>query len=78
MRDLLVGILTSLAQSHPYLLSASALIGSFWLIRSFIHKGRLFTQHLTKEVRGGKAELGEWGDDLSKLRHELTTWKSEP
>ncbi|MGA8807403.1 MAG: hypothetical protein WB973_05955 [Thermoanaerobaculia bacterium] len=78
MQDLLVGTLTSLAQSHPYLLGASALIGSFWFVRSLIHKARLVTQHLTKEVHGGKAELGEWGSDLSELWRELTTWKADP
>jgi hypothetical protein len=78
MRDLLVGTLTSLAQSHPYLLGASALIGSLWLIRSFIHKARMFTEQLTNQVRGGKAELREWGEELSELARELTTWKADP
>jgi hypothetical protein len=31
MRELLVEALTSLAESHPYLLAASAFIGAFWL-----------------------------------------------
>ena len=75
MRELVVEVLTYFAESHPYLLLACALIGSFWLLRSFIHKARLFTQHLTNEIRGGKAEFREWGGELSDLRRELTTWK---
>jgi hypothetical protein len=78
MRDLLVATLISLAKSHPYLLGASALSGSSWFVRSLIHKARLVTQHLTKEVRGGKAELGEWGNDLAELWRELTTRKVDP
>ena len=78
MRELLLEALTSLAESHPYLLAASAFIGAFWLARSFIHKARLFTEHLLKEVRGGKAELREWIEAARKLKHELTTWKTEP
>lgn len=77
MRDLVVGFLTSLAEHHPYLLLACAFIGSIWLARSLLHKVRLFTQTLVKEVRGGKAELREWGGDLSELKRELTTWKEE-
>jgi len=52
MRELLVGFLTSLAESHPYLLAACALIGFLWLARSTLHKARLFTQTVLKEVRG--------------------------
>ena len=78
MRELVVGLLTNLAESHPYLLLACAFIGSIWFARSLLHKTRLFTQTLVKEVRGGKAELREWGDDLSELRHVLTTWKRRP
>jgi len=78
MRELLVGFLTSLAESHPYLLAACAFIGFLWLARSTLHKARLFTQTVLKEVRGGKVELREWAGDLSELRRELTTWKPEP
>lgn len=78
MRELLVDTLTSLAESHPYLLAACAFIGAFWLARSTIHKARLFTEHLLKEVRGGKAELREWLPALRDLKRELTTWKTEP
>lgn len=77
MRDLVVGLLTSLAESHPYLLLACAFIGSIWLARSLLHKARLFTQALVKEVRGGKVELREWRGDLSELKRELTSWKSD-
>ena len=75
MQDL-VGILISLAQSHPYLLGASALIGSFWLFRSVIHKARIFTVQLSGQIRDSKAELREWARELSELRRELTRWKS--
>jgi hypothetical protein len=78
MRELLVEVLTSFAESHPYLLLACALIGSMWLARSLVHKARLFTQTVLKEIRGGKAELREWSGELSELKRELTTWKSEP
>jgi hypothetical protein len=78
MRELVVGFLTCIAEEHPYLLLACAFIGSIWLARSMLHKARLFTQTLVKEVRGGKAEIHEWAGDLSELRHELTTWKSDP
>lgn len=75
MRVFVVSFLTYLAQSHPYLLLACAFIGSIWLARSVLHKVRLFTQTLLKEVRGGKVELRAWGDDLLELKRELTTWK---
>lgn len=78
MREFVVDLLICLAQGHPYLLLACAFIGSIWLSRSLLHKVRLFTQTLVKEVRGGKAELREWSGDLSELRHELTTWKPKP
>lgn len=78
MRELVVKLLTSLAESDPYVLLACALIGSFWLARSVVHKLRLFTQHVTKELRGGKSELDEWAGDLSELKRELTKWKSDP
>jgi hypothetical protein len=77
MRELLVKSLISLASSQPYLLSSCAFIGAFWLARSFIHKARLFTEHVLKEVRGGKAELREWLPVLRELGRELTTWKGE-
>ncbi len=75
MRDLVVEFLKSIAESHPYLLLACAFIGSIWLARSMLHKARLFTQTLVKEIRGGKTELRAWGGDLSELRRELTRWK---
>lgn len=78
MTDLIVGLLIALAKSHPYLLLACAFIGSIWLIRSLLHKLRLFTQTLVKEVRGGKVELRKWSGDLSELKRELTSWKSDP
>lgn len=78
MHDFVVSFLTSLAQSYPYLLLACAFIGSIWLARSLVHKARLFTQTVLKEVRGGKAELSEWGADLSELKRELTSWKVDP
>lgn len=78
MRDLVVCFLTSVAEEHPYLLLACAFIGFLWLVRSAVHKLRLFTQHVTKEVREGKVEIHEWAGDLSELKRELTTWKSEP
>jgi hypothetical protein len=78
MRDLVVEFLKSIAESHPYLLLACAFIGSIWLARSLLHKLRLFTQTLVREVRGGKVELHEWAGDLSELRRELTTWKADP
>lgn len=78
MRELVVGFLISFAQGHPYLLLACAFIGSIWLARSLVHKARLFTQTLLKEVRGGKVELREWGADLSELKREVTTWKGDP
>lgn len=77
MRDLIVVLLTSLAQSHPYLLLACVVIGSIWLARSLLHKARLFTRTLTKEVRETKTELREWAGDLSELVRELTTWKTD-
>lgn len=78
MRELLVEVLTSFAESHPYLLLACALIGSMWLARSLLHKARLFTRTLVNEIHGGKAELREWGAELSELRREVTNWKSDP
>lgn len=78
MRELLVEVLTSLARSYPYLLGAAALIGSFWLFRSVIHKARMFTEQLTGQIRDSKGELREWGITLRKLKRELTTWKSDP
>ena len=77
MRNLIVGLLVSLAQSHPYLLLACVVIGSIWFARSLLHKTRLFTRTLTKEVRETKTELREWSGDLSELKRELTTWKTE-
>jgi hypothetical protein len=77
MQDLIVGFLISLAKGHPYLLLACVVVGLIWFARSALHKARMFTQTLVKEVRGSKAELRELGGDLSELRHELTTWKPE-
>lgn len=77
MRELVVLVLTSVAESHPYLLLACALIGSIWLARSGIHKARLFTQTLVTQVRDGKREIREWTGDLSELKRELTTWKDD-
>lgn len=78
MRELLVEVLTSFAQSNPYLLGAAALIGSFWLVRSIIHKARIFTEQLTVQVRDSKGEIHEWAMALRKLIRELTRWKSDP
>jgi hypothetical protein len=78
MRDLVVALLTYFVEHSPYLLLACAFIGLLWLVRSVVHKLRLFVQHVTKEVREGKAELREFGGDLSDLRRELTTWKPGP
>ena len=78
MRDLVVEFLISVAESHPYLLLACAFIGFLWLVRSAVHKLRLFTQHLAKEVREGKVEVHEWAGDLAELKRELTTWKADP
>lgn len=75
MRELVVLLPTSVAESHRYLLLACAFIGSIWLARSLLHKARLFTQTLAKEVRDGKSELREWTADLAELKRELTTWK---
>jgi hypothetical protein len=77
MRELLVEAIISLARSHPYLLGAAALIGFFWLARSGIHKARLFTEHLTLQVRGGKGELREWFVAAKDLKRELTSWRAE-
>jgi hypothetical protein len=71
MRDRLVAVLTSLAEEHPYLLAGCAFIGAFWLARSVIHKARLFTEHLLKEVRGVKGELREWFDVITELVKEF-------
>ncbi|HEX7151295.1 MAG TPA: hypothetical protein VF618_07385 [Thermoanaerobaculia bacterium] len=78
MQDLIVALLISLAKSHPYLLLACVVVGLMWFARSALHKARMFTQTLVREVRGSKAELREWGADLAELRDELTTWKGEP
>jgi hypothetical protein len=77
MNDLVVRLLIWLAHTHPYLLLACAFIGSIWLLRSAVHKARLFTQALVTQIRGSKAELHEWGGDLAELRHELTRWKAD-
>jgi len=77
MRDLLVRFLIFLADEHPFLLASSAFIGACWLARSFIHEARLFTEHLLKELRGGKTELREWLPTLRALKQELTTWRTE-
>jgi hypothetical protein len=77
MRELLVEVLISLAQSNPYLLGAAALIGSFGLFRSVIHKARIFTEQLTGQIRDSKGELREWGTTLRKLKREVATWKSD-
>ena len=77
MRELLVEVLTSLAENHPYLFAACAFIGAFWLARSFIHKARLFTEHLLKEVRGVKSELRDWLDVLRELGRELILRKTD-
>jgi hypothetical protein len=78
MRELLVEVLITLAESNPYLLGAAALIGSFWLLRSVIHKARIFTEQLTIQVRESKGEIHEWAETLRKLKRELTTWKPDP
>jgi hypothetical protein len=77
MRELVVLLLTSVAESHPYLLLACAFIGSIWLARSILHKARLFTETLVKQVRDGKHEVREWTGDLAELKRELTTWKAD-
>jgi hypothetical protein len=77
MREIVVSFLTYLVESHPYLLLGCASIGFMWFIRSALHKLRLYTQTLVKEVRGSKAELREWGDELTELRQELTSWRPE-
>ncbi len=75
MRDLVVALLTSLAESHPYLLLACAFIGLMWFARSVVHKFRLFTQHLTKEVREFRVETRELAGDLVAL---WQAFKSNP
>jgi hypothetical protein len=74
MRELLVEDLISLARSHPYLLGASALVGSFWFLRSVIHKARIFTEQLTGQVHDSKVELRECITHLRELKRELTRW----
>lgn len=66
-RDLVVEFLTSLAQEHPFLLLASAVIGFMWLGRSALHELRLFVQHATKEVREFRLEVHEGATDLRAL-----------
>jgi hypothetical protein len=67
MSDLVVAFLKSLAEDHPFLLSACAFIGFMWFARSILHKFRLFLQHLAKEVRGFRLEVHECADDLRTL-----------
>jgi hypothetical protein len=57
---------------------ASALIGSFWLFRSVIHKARIFTEQLNGQIQSAKGELREWGATLGELKRELTSWKADP
>jgi hypothetical protein len=78
MRETVVEILTSFGSSQPLLVAVLLLLGSFTLLRAFIHKAKIFTDQFTVQIRGAKGELRELIGSLKELTREVTRWKAGP
>jgi hypothetical protein len=67
----------NLAADHPLIALALLVFVAFPLLTGWMHEGRFFGECAIVGIRFFKREVSDWREFLRRLKHELSTWKTE-
>jgi hypothetical protein len=72
-----VATAVNLAADHPLIALAFVVFVALPLLNGWMHEGRFFGECLIVAIRFFKHEVFLWRGFLGRLKHELSTWKTE-